>query len=231
MKSIVLLSSGLDSTVAFKEAYDISDDILCVTFDYGQKAREKELSFAKKICERFNAGHIIIELPWYRTFRGALTGASSLPKISGHELDDKEITNKSAEIVWVPARNVVFLSIGAAFAENYKYDTIVTGFDIEEAATFPDNTIEFVGRFNKMLEFGTLTKTSIYAPLISMNKSDIVKRGLEIGAPLEWSWSCYEGSEKPCGTCESCLRRKRAFEISGTKDPLIERLEADSNLN
>lgn len=226
MKSIVLLSSGLDSTVAFKEAYDISDEILCVTFDYGQKAREKEISFAKTICERYKAGHIVIELPWYRTFRGALTGGSALPEISEHELDDKEITKKSAENVWVPARNVVFLSIGAALAENFKYDTIVTGFDVEEAATFPDNTIEFVKRFNKMLELGTLTKTSVYAPLISMNKSDIVKRGLEIGAPLEWSWSCYNGSEKPCGTCESCLRRKRAFEISGTKDPLLERLGA-----
>ncbi|KAB2948435.1 MAG: succinoglycan biosynthesis regulator [Candidatus Methanoperedens nitroreducens] len=226
MKSIVLLSSGLDSTVAFKEAYDISDEILCVTFDYGQKAREREISFAKTICERYKAGHIVIELPWYRTFRGALTGGSALPEISEHELDDKEITKKSAENVWVPARNVVFLSIGAALAENFKYDTIVTGFDVEEAATFPDNTIEFVKRFNKMLELGTLTKTSVYAPLISMNKSDIVKRGLEIGAPLEWSWSCYNGSEKPCGTCESCLRRKRAFEISGTKDPLLERLGA-----
>ncbi|NJD52336.1 MAG: 7-cyano-7-deazaguanine synthase QueC [Candidatus Methanoperedens sp.] len=225
MKPIVLLSSGLDSTVAFKEAYDISDEILCVTFDYGQKARGKEISFAKTICERYKAGHVVIELPWYRTFRGALTGGSALPEISENELDDKEITKKSAENVWVPARNVVFLSIGAALAENFKYDTIVTGFDVEEAATFPDNTIEFVKRFNEMLKFGTLTKTSVYAPLISMNKSDIVKRGLEIGAPLEWSWSCYDGSEKPCGTCESCLRRKRAFEISGTKDPLLERLE------
>jgi 7-cyano-7-deazaguanine synthase len=226
MKSIVLLSSGLDSTVAFKEAYNISDEILCVTFDYGQKAKVKEVSFARTICERFNAGHIVIELPWYRKFRGALTGGTALPKISAHELDDKEITQKSAQQVWVPARNVVFLSIGAALAENYNYDTIVTGFDAEEAATFPDNTIEFVERFNNMLEFGTLTKTSVYAPLISMNKSEIIKRGLEIDAPFEWSWSCYEGTEKPCGICESCLRRKRAFEIAGTKDPLLERLDA-----
>lgn len=226
MKSIVLLSSGLDSTVAFKEAYNISDEILCVTFDYGQKAKEKEISCSRTICERFHAGHIVIELPWYRKFRGALTGGTPLPKISSHELDDKEITQKSAQQVWVPARNVVFLSIGAALAENYNYDTIVTGFDAEEAATFPDNTIEFVERFNNMLQFGTLTKTSVYAPLISMNKSDIVKQGLKIDAPFEWSWSCYEGTEKPCGICESCLRRKRAFEIAGTKDPLIERLEA-----
>lgn len=147
-----------------------------------------------------------------------------MPKISGTDLDDMDITQKTAQQVWVPARNVVFLSIGAALAENFKFDNIVTGFDAEEAATFPDNTIEFVERFNEMLKFGTLTKTSVHAPLISMNKTDIVKRGLEINAPLEWSWSCYEGSEKPCGVCESCLRRERAFKNVGARDPLVERL-------
>jgi 7-cyano-7-deazaguanine synthase len=224
MKSIVLLSSGLDSTVAFKEAFNRCDEVVCVTFDYGQRARKKEIAFAKTICERFKVGHILISLPWYGTFRGALTGGGALPKISGNELDDKVKTQKSAEEVWVPARNVVFLSIGAALAENYKYDLIVTGFDAEEAATFPDNTPEFVERFNEMLKFGTLAHPSVYTPLISMNKADIVRRGLEIDAPLEWSWSCYEGKEKPCGVCESCLRRKRAFDMVGVKDPLLERI-------
>ncbi|MDP2767836.1 MAG: 7-cyano-7-deazaguanine synthase, partial [Candidatus Methanoperedens sp.] len=172
MKSVVLLSSGLDSTVAFKEAYNRCDEVLCVTFDYGQRAKEKEISFAKKICELFNVGHIIINLPWYSTFRGALTGGGMIPKISAHELDDKEIAQKTAAEVWVPARNVVFLSIGAALAENYKYDLIVTGFDAEEAATFPDNTPEFVEHFNEMLKFGTLTHPTVYTPLISMNKAD-----------------------------------------------------------
>ncbi len=75
MKSIVLLSSGLDSTVAFKEAFNRCDEVFCVTFDYGQKAKEKEIAFAKTICKRFKVGHIIISLPWYGTFRGALTAA------------------------------------------------------------------------------------------------------------------------------------------------------------
>lgn len=224
MKSIVLLSSGLDSTVAFKEAYNRCDEVLCVTFDYGQMAKGKEIEFAKKICELFNVSHIIISLPWYGSFRGALTGGGLLPKISERELDNKEITQKTAEQVWMPARNVVFLSIGAALAENYKYDLIVTGFDAEEAATFPDNTPEFVERFNEMLKFGTLTHPSVYTPMVSMSKADIVKRGLVIDAPLEWSWSCYEGGEMPCGECESCLRRSRAFELAGAKDPLLERL-------
>jgi 7-cyano-7-deazaguanine synthase len=225
MKSIVLLSSGLDSTVAFKEAYNRCDEVLCVTFDYEQRAKEKEISFAKTICERFKVGHIIIALPWYRMFRGALTGGGVLPKISRDHLNDRMITQKTAEQVWVPARNMVFLSIGAALAENYKYDLIIAGFDAEEAATFPDNTPGFVENFNKMLKLGTLTHPSVYTPLISMSKADIVRRGLEIDAPLEWSWSCYEGKKTPCGVCESCLRRKRAFDTAGAKDPLLERIK------
>lgn len=224
MRSIVLLSSGLDSTVAFKEAYDRSDKVLCVTFDYGQRAREREIEFAKAICRQFKVEHIIIGLPWYKSFRGALTSGGEIPKLKTSELDNKEVTEKTAEQVWVPARNVVFLSIGAALAENHRFDTIVTGFDAEEAATFPDNTPEFVESFNKMLIAGTLMRPEVFAPLIYMSKTDIVRRGIEIGAPLEWSWSCYEGGERPCGECESCLRRARAFDAAGVEDPLIQRL-------
>lgn len=224
MRSIVLLSSGLDSTVAFKEAYDRSDKVLCVTFDYGQRAREREIEFSKAICRQFKVEHIIIGLPWYKSFRGALTGREEIPKLKRSELDNKEVTEKTAEQVWVPARNVVFLSIGAALAENHRFDTIVTGFDAEEAATFPDNTPEFVESFNKMLIAGTLMRPEVFAPLIYMSKTDIVRRGIEIGAPLEWSWSCYEGGERPCGECESCLRRARAFDAAGVEDPLIQRL-------
>ncbi|VVB91468.1 7-cyano-7-deazaguanine synthase [uncultured archaeon] len=225
MKSIVLLSSGLDSTVAFKEAYDRCDEVMCVTFDYGQRARKKEIEFANAICKQFRVGHIVIELPWYRNFRGALTGGGEMPRISSSDLDNMEVTEKTAQQVWVPARNVVFLSIGAALAENFRFEIIVTGFDAEEAATFPDNTPEFVDSFNRMLTSGTLTHPEVYTPLISMSKTDIVRRGIEICAPLEWSWSCYEGKEAPCGVCESCLRRARAFDTVGVKDPLMERLK------
>ncbi|MBU4179881.1 MAG: 7-cyano-7-deazaguanine synthase, partial [Actinobacteria bacterium] len=94
MRSVVLLSSGLDSTVAFKEAYDRSDEVLCVTFDYGQRARKREIEFAKVICRQFKVGHIIIELPWYSNFRGALTGGGEIPKLKSSELDNMEVTEK-----------------------------------------------------------------------------------------------------------------------------------------
>jgi len=126
--------------------------------------------------------------------------------------------------VWVPNRNGVFINIAASFAEALGCDTIVVGFDAEEAATFPDNSREYVEAANKALSYSTLSGVKIYAPLIDKNKSEIAELGLEIGAPLEWSWSCYRGEAKPCLRCESCLRRARAFESIAKKDPLLERL-------
>lgn len=221
MRAIVLLSSGLDSTVAFKEAWDRCEEVFCLTFDYGQKARIKEKAYAKKICERFRVKHRVTEIPWYKGFKGALTSSLEIPTIQEKELDLASKTQETAAAVWVPARNLVFLSIGAAFAENLGYDLVVTGFDAEEAATFPDNSPEFVEKFNEALKIGTLSKPRIWAPLISMKKAEIVRRGIEIGAPLNLTWSCYHAGEKPCLACESCVRRKRAFERAGIPDPLV----------
>lgn len=220
-KSVVLLSSGLDSTVAFKEALDTCDSVICITFDYGQRARSKELEYARRICRKFRVEHHIIALPWYAGFRGALTGGGALPHLRDDELDSEK-AGETACAVWVPARNMVFLSIGAAFAENYGCELITTGFDREEAATFPDNTVEFIDRFNRVLEYGTLSMSVVFAPLKDMDKKDIVRRGIEIHAPLELSWSCYLSGEKPCGACESCVRRERAFRLAGIDDPLTQ---------
>ncbi|HIH45128.1 MAG TPA: 7-cyano-7-deazaguanine synthase, partial [Candidatus Methanoperedenaceae archaeon] len=159
-------------------------------------------------------------LPFYTGFRGALTGKGTLPHLRDDELDSEKAV-ETAGAVWVPARNMVFLSIGAAFAENFGCELITTGFDREEAATFPDNTVEFIDRFNRALEYGTLSRPVVFAPLKDMDKKDIVRRGIEIHAPLELSWSCYLSGEKPCGSCESCVRRERAFRLAGIEDPLI----------
>lgn len=221
MRAIVLLSSGLDSTVAFKEAWNRCEEVFCLTFDYGQKAKVKEKAYAKKICEKFGVRHKVIELPWYQGFKGALTSSLEIPTIQEKELDLASKTRETAALVWVPARNLLFLSIGAAFAENLGYDLVVTGFDAEEAATFPDNSPAFIESFNESLKYGTLSKPKIWAPLISLNKEDIVRRGIEIDAPLDLTWSCYYAGGKPCLACESCVRRKRAFEMAGIPDPLV----------
>ena len=126
--------------------------------------------------------------------------------------------------MWVPARNLVFLAIAASFCENYDYDFIITGFNKEEAVTFPDNSYNFINLFNDTLKYGVSNKVEVRAPLIELNKNEIVKLGLEINAPIEWSWSCYTAQEKPCGVCESLRRRRAAFNSIQARDPLFTRL-------
>jgi 7-cyano-7-deazaguanine synthase len=226
-RAVVLLSAGLDSVVSFKVAYDTFDQIMCLTFDYAQKALSIETEYAEKICTMYQVNHLIINLPWYASFVGALTDQTTPPPhVSNLALDDLAITRETARAVWVPARNAVFLSVAAAFCENYEYDSIFVGFNKEEAKTFPDNSTDFVASFNEALKYATLNKVEVVAPLIGYNKAEIAALGLRIGAPLEWSWSCYTAEGAPCGICESCLRRKRAFQAICKDDPLLTRLRS-----
>ena len=117
-----------------------------------------------------------------------------------------------------------FLSIATAFCENYRYETVVVGFNKEEAETFPDNSADFVTSFNRVLQYAALDQVEIVAPLIEYDKTEIAALGLRIGAPLEWSWSCYTAEDSPCRACESCLRRRRAFQDLNKEDPLLTRL-------
>jgi 7-cyano-7-deazaguanine synthase len=222
--AVVLLSSGLDSTVAFKQALDTHDFVICITFDYGQRSAPREIENAAAICTKYRCDHTVISLPWYKGFKGALTAEDELPTPSMSELDDPEKSMDAAHSVWVPARNMVFLSIAAAFAEEHRLDRIVAGFDAEEAATFPDNTPEFIRLFDRVMEYGTQNHPTIYAPLKDLDKAGIVRLGRRIHAPLEYSWSCYTANRIPCGVCESCMRRKRAFLSASTSDPLLKRL-------
>lgn len=224
-KAFILLSSGLDSAVAFKKAYYEFEEVRCLTFDYGQKARLRELEYSKKICSLYKVKHYIIKLPWYAKFKGSLTqAAKKLPAVDEQELDIISRARESAARVWVPARNTVFLSIAAGYCENFALNTIVAGFDAEEAATFPDNSAPFVSSFNAMLKYAARRQIKIIAPLLEMDKAEIAALGLKIKAPLEWSWSCYTSQRKPCGKCESCARRRRAFKAAGKRDPLMVRL-------
>jgi 7-cyano-7-deazaguanine synthase len=228
-RSVILLSAGLDSVVAFKMAYDKCDEVQCISYDYGQRAKARELEYASKICAKYQVQHVQIPLPWFERFSGALTNKTAIPKLSEELLENFEITTETAKAVWVPARNLVFLAIAAAFCENYDYDFIITGFNKEEGLTFPDNSVSFVNLFNDTLKYGVSKKIEVKAPLIKLNKNEIAKLGLEINAPIEWSWSCYTAREKPCGVCESCVRRRAAFNAIPARDPLFTRLNVMSD--
>lgn len=210
-KSIILLSAGLDSLVSLGLKKDELNIELALTFDYGQKAAEKEIQASEKICKYYNIKHEVITLDWLKNItKTSLVSNEEVP--AGDELKSPE---KSAKSVWVPNRNGLFLNIAGAYADSYGYKYILIGANKEEAQTFPDNTADFINSVNEEFKYSTLEKPEIIAPLINYNKNDIVMLALKNKLPLELTMSCYNGGDKHCGICESCTRLKHALQANG----------------
>ena len=210
-KGISVLSGGLDCTVA-TSIYAQEYDLTALTFNYGQRSFDQEVKHSKIICEKLGMKHVIIDLPWLKKIsNSSLTTDNEIPQIEENELDNYDVAIKSAKSVWVPARNTVFCSIALAYAESIGAEIIIVGWDYEEAKTFPDNSKEYLNAFNETIKYGSFDNIEIKAPLIDMDKIGIVKKGKEVNAPMDLSYSCYSGTDKHCGVCESCKRRKRAF--------------------
>ncbi|MDP4125505.1 MAG: 7-cyano-7-deazaguanine synthase QueC [Bacillota bacterium] len=214
MAGIVLLSGGLDSTVAlalYLERYAIN---LALTFDYGQRANEKEIIASQKIAEYYDIPHRVLPLPFLQeqTHSALVNLSENLPNVGLDELDLQGVTRESASVVWVPNRNGLFMNIAAVFGENMgEPSNIITGFNREEAATFPDNSLEFIDAMNRCFTYSTQKKVSVVSPTSNLTKAEIVNEGLRLKIPFEYIWSCYESKEKLCGLCESCQRLKRAL--------------------
>lgn len=210
-KAISVLSGGLDCTVA-TSVFDEEYEIHAITFDYGQKAVKQEINASKSICEKMGWTHEVIELPWLsKISTSSLNTDADIPELGEDELDDLDKSSETASNVWVPARNTVFTSIALSYAESIGAEIIIVGWNGEEGATFPDNSKQYMEKFNELIDVGSPDKIRIEAPAIDLNKEEIVELGIEVGAPMELSYSCYKGDDKPCGVCESCVRRKRAF--------------------
>lgn len=212
-KSIILLSGGLDSVVSLafaKKEYNIQ---LALTFDYGQRAKKSEINAATKISEYYEIEHKIIALDWLAqiTTTSLVNTKNELPHPDLNDLDCLTAAEQTAKNVWVPNRNGLFINIAASFADSYNFTHILFGANREEAVTFPDNSAEFITRINESLEFSTLVKPKVVAPLIAKNKEEIVKTGSEMKVPFDLIRSCYTDKEKHCGKCESCMRYKRAL--------------------
>lgn len=200
MASVLLLSGGLDSVVASWAARADYPPTLGITFDYGQRAAPREIASALEVCADLNITHRLIKLPWLAKL--------TPPSVSDPDSDLAAATDRS---VWVPARNAVFISIAASFAEALDCDAIICGFNAEEAATFWDNSPEFVRRFNAMLELATQNSPKVISPTLNLTKAEIVRLGLQVGAPLHLVWSCYGSGPEHCWQCPSCRRLRHAL--------------------
>ena len=226
-RAVTLLSGGLDSYLSTALARAEHEIVLGITFDYGQRAAAKEIKAAQKMAAGWRFRHQVVELPWMKSLgENALTHSNALlPRFHDAEkLGDKKATEKSAEAVWVPNRNGVLINIAASFAETAGAGWMITGFNREEASTFPDNGADYVHRINRALELSTLFfPPKVKSFVQEMKKSEMVQRICTLKLPLDYFWSCYEGQEKMCGTCESCARTLAAFKANEWTEKIAHR--------
>ncbi len=217
--AIILLSGGLDSVVSLAIAQEQYNEILALTFNYGQKSFNAEKQASENIAKYYNIRHEIINLDWLaKISTSSLNTNSEIPKINTEDLDKKEIAENTAKSVWVPNRNGLFVNIAACYAEAQNYNTIILGANKEEGETFKDNSIEFINAVNTQLKNSVNKIITLDAPLIKMSKEDIVKEGIRLNIPFELIYSCYNSFEKHCGICESCQRLKRALKLNNRED-------------
>jgi 7-cyano-7-deazaguanine synthase len=217
--ALVVCSGGMDSVVAatmmVKEGYRVT----LVHFRYGSRAEGPEVKAVQDVAAHLGVGYWMPSMDIYQPTDSPLLQADS--EIAGGE-EGAEFAHE-----WVPARNLVMLSIATAMAEAKGIDFIVLGNNLEEAGAYPDNEPEFIHRFNDLLPFavGDGKRVRVLMPVGNLMKHEIVAKGLEIGAPLHLTWSCYRAGEKHCGTCGPCHMRKTAFRIN--RQPEVIQYERD----
>jgi 7-cyano-7-deazaguanine synthase len=212
--AVVLLSGGLDSTVALAMAREKCEPRWAAFFDYHQHARRKEEAASRRIAGYFGLRFERIELPWLGDLSSSVLvdGKGEPPEVSGYASAGSG--DSSNRTVWVENRNGIFINIAAAFAAARDCGVIIVGFNREEALAFPDNSEDFLKKVNAALAISVGSPVRVESPTVSLVKREIVERGLALDIPWRFIWSCYRGGEKMCGSCESCAHLRRA--VAGT---------------
>ncbi len=214
-KAVVILSGGMDSSTAAYIAKKEGYKIVAVHFNYGQRTQKKELQAFRAIAKSLDAFTYEIDLPFFKTI-----GASALVDVS---IDvPTEGIKPGIPVTYVPFRNGIFLSIAAAIAEKEGAKAIYIGVVEEDSSGYPDCRESFIEAMERAINLGTKdeTKIAIKTPLIHLKKEDIVAKALELGVPLELTWSCYQNEDEACGVCDSCRLRLKGFEKAGEKDKI-----------
>ncbi len=216
-KGLVLLSAGLDSSVNLYEAHQKLEVVLALTFNYGQKAAEKEVSSAKNLAAELGIAHKVVSLPFFSDFNKSslLVAGENIPTGSQVDIHSLKTSQETAKSVWVPNRNGIFLNIAAGFAEALGAEFVIPGFNVEEAATFADNSEDYMRALDHSFSFSTSNKIKVKCFTTALNKTQIVQRAVDLEMPLSKIWPCYFGGQQWCGRCESCLRSKNAMKTAG----------------
>ena len=223
-RAVVCLSGGMDSTVCATlatrdyEAYGIH-------FSYGQRTEARELASARQVAAAVGMRELLeLKMDLFRRIGGSALTDSSIAVPDAVEEDtatSSKRTGQAVPVTYVPFRNAHFLSAAVSWAEVLGAKTVFIGAVEQDSSGYPDCRPAYYEAFNQLIRTGTKDgEIAVVTPLIRLRKSEIVKLGVELGAPLHVSWSCYSGETEACGVCESCALRLRAFAEAGAVDAI-----------
>ena len=234
-RALVLLSGGLDSTVCLAIAVREASAVVAVTVDYGQR-HQMELQGAERVAAALGAEQLVVHLDLSAWGGSALTDeAIAVPDhavaVPDHAVavPDHGTAGTAPAVIpptYVPARNLIFCALACGVAESRNCDSVYLGVNALDYSGYPDCRPEFVAAFREAAALGLKRGVEgrpleFRTPLISRTKAQIVGLGVELGAPLELTWSCYRGGPAPCGTCDSCGLRAKGFSEAGVADPAL----------
>jgi 7-cyano-7-deazaguanine synthase len=213
MKTVLVLSGGLDSTTLLYKLVNEGKEVFALPFDYGQR-HKKELEMAEQSCLLLGVRHKIVDLTALTELisNSALTGDIEVPE--GHYEDE------NMKLTVVPNRNMIMASIAIGYAVNIGAQSVALGVHSGDHAIYPDCRPEFIEKLNEVSKISNFDPIEIEAPFLYLDKGDIVGLGLELGVAYNLAWTCYVGSDKPCGKCGSCQERVEAFAKNNATDPL-----------
>jgi len=214
--AVVLASGGMDSCVTTAIA-NLDYRLAMLHVGYGQRTEIRELKSFNALADFYRAEHRLV----CRLEHLKQVGGSSLTD-PGLTVERADLARKEIPSTYVPFRNAHFLSIAVSWGEVLGARKIFIGAVAEDSSGYPDCRPQYYEAFNRVIAAGTKPETqlAIITPVIHMRKSEIVRRGQELGAPLELTWSCYQAEAAACGVCDSCALRLRAFEEAGIPDPI-----------
>ena len=223
---VVLLSGGIDSTTCLAlaiKAYG-AEQVLALTTFYGQK-HKKELEAARAVSRYYGVAQHEADLTQAFVYSNCslLAQSSEAIKHESYASQLAELGGSGTVATYVPFRNGLFLAFAASIAVSVGAEVVYYGAHADDAAgrAYPDCTPEFEEAMGRAIYEGSGHTCSLEAPLLNLNKAGVVKTGLELKAPYELTWSCYEGGERPCGTCGTCRDRAQAFKANGVVDPAL----------
>jgi 7-cyano-7-deazaguanine synthase len=218
-KAVIILSGGLDSTTCMGIAKNEGYACYPITFDYGQR-HKIEIECAKKVAKYYEVDeHKIVSLSFMQEIGGSALTDSSI---------DVPVYKDSADsipVTYVPARNLIFLSLASAYAEVIGADAIYIGVSAVDYSGYPDCRPEFLQSMTQTIQLATKIgvtdgKLQIVAPLTHLTKADTIRLGLQLHVPYELTTSCYNGNQEACGVCDSCQLRLKGFQEAGAADPV-----------